>query len=186
MQGIALIEMVVNKRFSEQQVKIYKTLLDDIPDEKFVEGINNLLRERVYINIPAPAEIREYCLGAKVDDLAIKVAEAIRSIERGISKAGVYNDIQFSDPVIHLLIRSFGGWIKICKAPMEELNNWFKFEVPKLYRAYTIRKSDDIPVVLQGIGETKEIIKIGNPEKITKWVLAYENKINQLDYKNIR
>lgn len=180
MQGIALIEVVVNKKFTEQQVTIYKTLLEDIPENKFVEGINNLLRERVYTNIPAPAEIREYCLGAKLEDLSIKIAEATRSIEKAISQAGVYNDVQFADPVIHLLIHSFGGWSKLCKSSMYELQNWFKFEVPKLYKAYTIRKASDIPVVLRGIGEEKEVIKIGNPEKINNWVLSYENKIKKL------
>ena len=37
-EGIVLIETITGKAFSEPQLNAYRTLLNDIPDELFVQG----------------------------------------------------------------------------------------------------------------------------------------------------
>ncbi|MGL5716560.1 MAG: hypothetical protein ACRCX2_26335, partial [Paraclostridium sp.] len=71
-QGINLIETAIQKEFSEDQIKLYRMSLDDVEEKQFIDGIVRLLKERVYTNIPAPAEIREYCLELKQTDFDFK------------------------------------------------------------------------------------------------------------------
>ena len=132
-QGIYLIETITGKAFGKNQVEIYRTLLEDIPESKFITGINNMLRERVFSNLPMPAEIREYSLGLKEDEMMVRINRAKLLLNKGISKAGIYNDVVFEDPVIHLCIDSIGGWINFCKKSSKEVEDWLKWDFPKLY-----------------------------------------------------
>lgn len=140
-EGIGMIEIVTNKQFTDNQAKAYKLLLDDIPEDKFVNGINIMLRERVFSNLPMPADIRKYCLETREEDLEIRIFQARNKILKAISSVGTYTTVAFDDPIIHLIIRDFGGWIKLGMKDMEELENLLKWEFPKLYKAYAGRKT---------------------------------------------
>ena len=170
-QGIYLIETITGKAFGKNQVEIYRTLLEDIPENKFITGINNMLRERVFSNLPMPAEIREYSLGLKEDEMMVRINRAKLLLNKGISKAGIYNDVVFEDPVIHLCIDSIGGWINFCKKSSKEVEDWLKWDFPKLYRSFSTRKQTTLSLVLEGKGDKdlKEVCYIGDKEKYLKW-----------------
>ena len=174
-QGIYLIETITGKAFGKNQVEIYRTLLEDIPESKFITGINNMLRERVFSNLPMPAEIREYSLGLKEDEMMVRINRAKLLLNKGISKAGIYNDVVFEDPVIHLCIDSIGGWINFCKKSSKEVEDWLKWDFPKLYRSFSTRKQTTLSLVLEGKGDKdlKEVCYIGNKEKYLKWSSVY-------------
>ena len=174
-QGIYLIETITGKAFGKNQVEIYRTLLEDIPESKFITGINNMLRERVFSNLPMPAEIREYSLGLKEDEMMVRINRAKLLLNKGISKAGIYNDVVFEDPVIHLCIDSIGGWINFCKKSSKEVEDWLKWDFPKLYRSFSIRKQTTLSLVLEGKGDKdlKEVCYIGDKEKYLKWSSIY-------------
>ena len=174
-QGIYLIETITGKAFGKNQVEIYRTLLEDIPESKFITGINNMLRERVFSNLPMPAEIREYSLGLKEDEMMVRINRAKLLLNKGISKAGIYNDVVFEDPVIHLCIDSIGGWINFCKKSSKEVEDWLKWDFPKLYRSFSTRKQTTLSLVLEGKGDKdlKEICYIGDKEKYLKWSSVY-------------
>lgn len=174
-QGIYLIETITGKAFGKNQVEIYRTLLEDIPENKFITGINNMLRERVFSNLPMPAEIREYSLGLKEDEMMVRINRAKLLLNKGISKAGIYNDVVFEDPVIHLCIDSIGGWINFCKKSSKEVEDWLKWDFPKLYRSFSTRKQTTLSLVLEGKGDKdlKEICYIGDKEKYLKWSSIY-------------
>lgn len=174
-QGIYLIETITGKAFGKNQVEIYRTLLEDIPENKFITGINNMLRERVFSNLPMPAEIREYSLGLKEDEILVKINRAKLLLNKGISKAGIYNDVVFEDPVIHLCIDSIGGWINFCKKSSKEVEDWLKWNFPKLYRSFSTRKQTTLSLVLEGKGDKdlKEVCYIGDKEKYLKWSSIY-------------
>lgn len=182
LQGVELIQIITGKELSEKQVQAYRILLDDIQDQDFVLGINNMLRERVYSNFPMPAEIREYCLGTRKEDLDLRVAKAVTKIKKAIGSAGMYTTVAFDDPIIHLVIRDFGGWTKLCEKNLDEFENLLKWDLPKLYKAYASRKNAEIPTMLEGKGADKTITYIGDKAKAQKWILAYNNK--QLGYDN--
>ena len=174
-QGIYLIETITSKSFDKNQVEIYRTLLEDIPENKFILGINNMLRERVFSNLPMPAEIREYSLGLKDDEMMIKINRAKLLLSKGISKAGIYNDVVFEDPIIHLCIDSLGGWINFCKKSAKEVEDWLKWDFPKLYKSFSTRKQTSLSLVLKGIGEgdLKEVCYIGDKNKCLRWNSVY-------------
>lgn len=174
-QGIYLIETITGKAFGKNQVEIYRTLLKDIPESKFITGINNMLRERVFSNLPMPAEIREYSLGLKEDEMMVRINRAKLLLNKGISKAGIYNDVVFEDPVIHLCIDSIGGWINFCKKSSKEVEDWLKWDFPKLYRSFSARKQMTLSIVLEGKGDKdlKEVCYIGDKEKYLKWSSIY-------------
>ncbi|MBR8749979.1 hypothetical protein IX317_001659 [Fusobacterium sp. DD29] len=190
MQGIVLIETVVQASkgdkyspFTEQQLTVYKTLLDDIPDDMFVIGITNLLKSRVYANLPTPAEIREFCLGMKDNQIQVRVLEAQNKIKKAIGTVGTYNSVAFDDPIIHLAIRDLGGWVKLGTMQIDDFENYLKWDFPKIYKAYASRKNSEIPTRFVGVGrDERNIVYIGNEERAKKWILAYENK--QLGYAN--
>ena len=174
-QGIYLIETITGKAFGKNQVEIYRTLLEDIPESKFITGINNMLRERVFSNLPMPAEIREYSLGLKEDEMMVRINRAKLLLNKGISKAGIYNDVVFEDPTIHLCIDSIGGWINFCKKSSKEVEDWLKWDFPKLYRSFSTRKQTTLSLVLEGKGDKdlKEVCYIGDKEKYLKWSSIY-------------
>lgn len=174
-QGIYLIETITGKAFGKNQVEIYRTLLEDIPESKFITGINNMLRERVFSNLPMPAEIREYSLGLKEDEMMVRINRAKLLLSKGISKAGIYNDVVFEDPIIHLCIDSIGGWINFCKKSSKEVEDWLKWDFPKLYRSFSTRKQTTLSLVLEGKGDKdlKEVCYIGDKEKYLKWSSIY-------------
>lgn len=174
-QGIYLIETITGKAFGKNQVEIYRTLLEDIPENKFITGINNMLRERVFSNLPMPAEIREYSLGLKEDEMMVRINRAKLLLNKGISKAGIYNDVVFEDPVIHLCIDSIGGWINFCKKSSKEVEDWLKWDFPKLYRSFSTRKQTTLSLVLEGKGDKalKEVCYIGDKGKYLKWSSVY-------------
>jgi hypothetical protein len=174
-QGIYLIETITGKAFGKNQVEIYRTLLEDIPESKFITGINNMLRERVFSNLPMPAEIREYSLGLKEDEMMVRINRAKLLLNKGISKARIYNDVVFEDPVIHLCIDSIGGWINFCKKSSKEVEDWLKWDFPKLYRSFSTRKQTTLSLILEGKGDKdlKEVCYIGDKEKYLKWSSIY-------------
>jgi len=186
LQGITLIEVVIQKKFTKEQLQVYKLLLDDIKDEQFINGINNLLRTRVYTNIPSPAEIREYALEKRQNDIEIKIAEGKLKIKKAIGAIGTNKSVIFDDPILHLIIKNLGGWIKLGVMTFDEFENYFKWDFPKIYKAYSSRKNGEIPLVLEGRFNDDKATFVGDKQKALAWQNAYkislENKLN----KNIR
>ena len=182
-EGIKTIEAVLGKEFTDDQSRIYSMLLNDIPEENFINGINTMLRERVYSNLPMPADIRKYCLETREEDLDIRVAAARNKIKKAMNSIGTYVTVAFDDPIIHLVIRDFGGWIKLGMTDMEEFENLLKWDLPKLYKAYATRKNADIPLMLEGKADDKTVKYIGNEEKAKRWILSYQQKVERLENK---
>ena len=176
-KGTSAIEL------TREQLNAYKTLLDDIPDDKFVEGIKTMLKERPYANIPSPGDIRKYCLETREEDLDIRVAAARNKIKKAMDSVGTYVTVAFDDPIIHLVIRDFGGWIKLGMTDMEEFENLLKWDLPRLYKAYATRKNADIPLMLEGKADDKTVKYIGNEEKAKRWILSYQQKVERLENK---
>lgn len=177
-KGISAIEL------TPEQLNVYKALLDDIPDDKFIQGIRTMLKERPYANIPSPGDIRKYCLETREEDLDIRVAAARNKIKKAMNSVGTYVTVAFDDPIIHLVIRDFGGWIKLGMTDMEEFENLLKWDLPRLYKAYATRKNADIPLMLEGKADDKTVKYIGNEEKAKRWIMSYQQKIERLENKS--
>lgn len=179
LQGLGIIEACTGKTFGDEQIKVYTMLLDNLEEEAYIQGVQRLMCERVYTNLPSVAEIREYCLGTRESDLDFRIAEATKDIKKALSSVGMYKEVAFSDYIIHCIIQNEGGWTKFCSQSMDDIEKWFKWDFPKLYRAYVGRQVN-VPLFLTGIGyseqEKPRLNYVGGKEKIERWQLAYLKK----------
>lgn len=182
--GTHIIETYLNKKFTENQLKIYYKMLEDLRCDSFIQGLERLLKERVYTNIPPIAEIREYAAALKDGDIFFRCKEAQFMLKTAINKYGKYSSVAFEDPIIHLIIRDLGGWQKLCNMEQEDLENYIKFQFEKAYTVYSKNKTSNIPLYFQGVFTNEPIICIGDKIKIDRWQLAYKHKYNgQLETK---
>ena len=173
LEGMTIIETLLGLKLLPEQGDIYMALLSDLNENEFILGINSMLRERVFTNFPSPAEIRKYCLGTRDEDLEIRCAEARIKLKKAVNSVGTYNSVVFDDPVIHLVVQSFGGWIKLGTLEFDEYEKLLKWEFPKLYKAYAVRKNKEIPLVLPGRNGSEEVLYIGDRARAERWVLKY-------------
>lgn len=186
LQGMKIIEDVYEEKFKEARLNAYRTLLSDIPEYLFVDGINKMLRERVYPGIPTPADIRNYCIGSIEENIELKIANAVGSIRRAVTKHGGYKTVAFDDPIIHRIIKDYGTWYEFCTLSQERLENFLKFEVPKAYRVYAKNRTGNIPLFLTGRFKEKEITYIGDKAQTKRWQIAYCEKTGELLPNNLK
>ena len=166
-------------------------------DEEFEQATYRIMETRLFQSFPKPAEWFE----TRKEDLDIKVQRAKEKLKEAIRQYGAYQTICFDDPIIHCVVRSFGGWVKLCKTDIETLENYFKFEFKREYQAYSSRKDNKVPLLLQGIAQStnegvefregieyeEKVNYIGNKQKCLAWNKAYFNKnqnclINKSNY----
>ena len=179
---VELLEEEFETKVSDIKFDMYFQLLKEISDEQLKIGVINMLQNREYNQhkFPKVAEIREFTLGRKKDELADKAEIARDKLEKSVSRYGGYKSIAFDDPVIHAVVKQrFGGWISICKQDLEELQNFFKFEFVKCYKAYATKGIGLVDKVLSGRAElegNQQLVYCGDRVLIDKW----HNKIEQL------
>lgn len=193
LEGITLLQTAISItkgtdiELTEKQLKLYKLLLDDIPEHDFVIGITKLLKNRVYTNFPSPAEIREYCFGLKEFEIEARILEAKEKLKKALSTIGTYKSVAFDDPIIHIIIRELGGWTKLGTMNIDEFNNYLKWDFPKSYKIYATNSFGEIPTFFLGIEKNENnIIYIGDENKAKNWILKYKNSINNKTIENKR
>lgn len=186
--GIEIIEATLNKEMTEKQIKVYYDLLKSLQFKQFILGLRNLFLERVYTNIPSPAEIYQYCTDTTKDSIVNKAIIARNKFETGVRNCSAYDTVAFDDPVIHKIIVAAGGWIKVNKMDLDEYEKFCKFEFEKMYKAYS-KNSDigEIPLVLIGINDAANNIEnpapkkiIGDASRYKKMCLLQSSKIERL------
>ena len=180
LEVIEMLEDEFEVKVSDSKFNMYLQLLGDITDEQLQRGIINLLRNREYNQhkFPKVSEIREFTLGRQTDKLQSKIEMAKLGIKNAIPKHGGYCSVAFDDPVIHFIIKNrFGGWSGICTEEAEELENFFKFEFDRIYKAGVENGIGLVPLRLKGREEVQNegkydyerIEYIGDKLTIDKW-----------------
>ncbi len=156
---------------SSVKVELYFRLLEDYVIEDIKRGVDEIMRNRVYASLPKPAEIIQAIEG----DGNEKAILAWEKLDRAVRQVGPYQSVQFDDPVIHSIVKFFGGWEKICDVSGDE----WKWKQKEFERLYTIMaKRGDHPKYLIGITEWSnmvdysdnipDIVQIGFPVKEPK------------------
>lgn len=177
LRGVKFIEVTTGKKFSEDQAEIYYELLKEIPDDCFMTGIKKLLLERVYTNIPTPAEIISFCIIK--DDIELDSTKASGSLRKAIKmyRAGRvrYN---FDDNCVPEIIENMGGMKWFMTTNTDIVEKWFQYQFPKMYQAiwkcrdkltpkviiYNGAYNDSFPI--QDINVDSEKSYIGFKEKV--------------------
>ncbi len=171
-----------NKSVHEMYYAIFNKNFNS--DEELQNATLKVIETRVFPSFPKPAEFLEAC--NRKEDIDIRIQRAKERLLEGIKKHGMYRNVCFDDPTLHLVIQSFGGWIKLCALSLEELENYFKFDFRREYQAYFKRKDNKIPLFLTGKSSFSnerngqeddiKISYVGNKEKCIGWNIAYYNK----------
>ena len=65
---------------------------------------------------PKVSDIIKNCKGSTQDS----AMQAWHEVETAIRKVGAYQDVVFSDPIIHQIIYKMGGWIDFCNITDEK------------------------------------------------------------------
>ncbi len=199
----AFLEMYEDGPKSSVAMTMYKSVLDRNfeTDEAFEIAAFKLLGERVYPTFPKPAEFVQ-AVKPKKEDMDSRIAIAVVDIKNAIKNYGAYSSVAFEDYLIHLVIKyGVGSWVKLCKMKSEEIEQFIKWDFPKLYKAYSDRNNLEIPLYLEGSTENRnsqlghkipKVVFIGEERKIKNWQDAYvsknilttpKNKLQVLGYK---
>lgn len=181
--GVNIIQIMTQKKFAKDQMELYYRFLKRLDGKQFEIGLEKMFNSRVYSNIPMVAEILEYCEDRKdIESIAMIASDELK---KAIFKLSMYDSVAFSDPVQHKIIESLGGWIKCHTLPVKEVEDFFKFEYVKKYKAYASRGTGEIPLVLVGkhdannnVVDVKPKHVIGSPERYNAMCIAYEKRYN--------
>lgn len=170
-QGMMMMCAVANREPTEILLDTYYALLKDLSEDQFQSAVTHVLSDRQYTNLPIPANIREAAIG-KLDDEALI---ALAKLERAMPTWGAYRSIIFDDPIIHAIVQSMGGWVKVCVMPDDEWK-FRRIEFLKTYKAFAPNLNRlQVPFKLVGIDESDnptlppKIAYAGSREKIDAW-----------------
>lgn len=122
------------KAVSKIKAEIYFKALESHTIEHISKAVTRLIKTRVFPSFPKPAELLQEIEGRnenRATDAWIKVINAVRRI-------GNYESVRFSDPVIHSVIQSLGGWPQLCMMEIKA-ETWKQREFEKLYAVISER-----------------------------------------------
>ena len=185
-EGVAMIEETLGKKFTEGQVKMYYLILKDLLVDDFKNGIVRLFAERVYTNIPSPAEIIQYSTNTKSEDIEARVMKAKASFEKIVGgSCPNWATIGVADPILLKVFDVLGGWISAKKMSYDEIENFLKFEFEKTYKAY-LKNNDvgEMKTILVGMNDLKNGVEdpvptifVGGEENFWRMHNAYQEKL---------
>ena len=163
-----LCEIYEVSNFSERKKEMYYQALEDISIDEIENGMDEMIKTRTNFRFPTPAETREYALAGR-NRIALM---AHLKLGRAISRAGIYRNVAFDDPVIHAVVVTYNnGWIDICEKEYGRKD--FQSEFVSRYLALThhFQKDPlllaDVPLYLEGIIESTNR-KNGTYERMLK------------------
>lgn len=120
---------------SEFMLDTYFSIFQDYTAEEFGNAVQRCLKERVYNNLPKPAEILEFLEGTKDD----KALTAWLQVMEAVRKGGYYASIVFTDPIIPRVVNELGGWQEFCCTQKDELP-FIQKRFMDLYRLFLKRE----------------------------------------------
>ncbi len=146
MLGIGEIYRITISKFL---TKIYWQSL-----EQFAwQDIDNALQAHIHNPdcgqfFPKPADVVRFIEGSG----ETRALQAWSKVEQAISQVGIYQSVVFDDPLIHAVLESMGGWVKLCSVTFEELP-FRANEFQKRYMGFVNKKPERHPKYLAGITE---------------------------------
>lgn len=105
------------KAMSEFILDTYYSIFQNYENKEFEVAIEKCLKNRVYSNLPKPAEILEFLEGTRDDKALVAWLQVMEAVEKG----GYYASIEFADSIIAHCINELGGWQFFCSSQKDEL-----------------------------------------------------------------
>lgn len=174
---LSRIEILINKKYSEEQKFIYYEVLKDISDKELMEATIKLIRNYSFATLPLPNDFIKN-MEPKENKVKKKYIEIKEQIKKLINKHGL---VIYEDPLIHVVVNKLGGLERLRMMEsyyFEKLMNEELENIVSLY--YDNYNPEDIKVPLgrsEYLGEELLISFVGNKEKINKWLNYYSSKM---------
>lgn len=174
---LARLEILLNKKYSEEQKFIYYEVLKDISDKELMEATIKLIRNHSFATLPLPNDFIKN-MEPKENKVKKKYIEIKDQIKKLINKHGL---VIYEDPLIHVVVNKLGGLERLRMMEsyyFEKLMNEELENIVSLY--YDNYNPEDIKVPLgrsEYLGEELIISFVGNKEKINKWLNYYSSKM---------
>ena len=115
-------------------IEMYWVALMPYDDEETERAFQEAARRCKFF--PKPAELIEFIEGSSEG----KEALAWHALLTGIARVGSWSSVRFSDPAIHSVIETWGGWIQVCSMTTRDLQFREK-DFKELYRMHSRRDS---------------------------------------------
>ena len=152
---------IFDKNLSPVVIEIYWNALKRFSLDDFKRAVNNIIETHVYATFPKPAQFIEFI--NPPEDIEFKAEQGLKEWIDAYCDKGIYENVEFKDPVVTLVCQHFGGWVAICNAfprygsarDQEFWHNNFK----KLYMGYAKRQLPDEMPKMIGLHE------VGNADK---------------------
>jgi hypothetical protein len=155
--ALAVMGEVFQKKPSDSLTEIYWKTLQDLSIETFERACSTIINARTITGtFPLVAEIREAAGGGK-QSLGLRTIEAWDKLEYALRRHGYYDSVIFDDPIIHAILRSWGGWVEWSgnRDMKEEDLKWVRKDFEKMYAALSNRESHEPPDVCVGFIEAR-------------------------------
>jgi len=149
---------IFNHALSRIQINLYFDALRDL-DFKDVKRAANIVA-RTCKFFPKPVEFREQIL----PNLDAQASLAYDKLHEAYLRFSPYHSVIFDDPVIHAVVNSLGGWLKLASLTIDEAK-WYRKDFEAKYKHYAPQvRNLNVPTKLVGQFE------IDNSEKFPKFV----------------
>jgi hypothetical protein len=154
-----------NKEPSKFLINTYYEIFKKFTTDEFGNAVTSCLKNRPYNSLPKPAEILEYLEGTRDDKALAAWIEA----RKAVVKIGMYETVEFDNPIISHCIKELGGWEAFCSVDDKE-RPFIEKRFCEYYRLF-LKRGIKEPTKLPGIIEIKNTEKgqeIPKPKKLTK------------------
>lgn len=150
---------IFDKEITPALTGVYWKTLEHFSDEQCKRAFEQVIQTAKFF--PKPAEFIEILEGRAEN----KAVHAWIEVNEAVRRFGPYQSVKFSDPVIHSVVQTMGGWPKLMDCTMDEWK-WRQKEFERLYAVITERDGKH-PDHLPGIHELEnaeykgQVIRIG-------------------------
>ena len=104
-QRITALSALFDREISEAVIEMYWVALMPYDDEETERAFQEAARRCKFF--PKPAELIEFIEGSSEGREAL----AWHALLTGIARVGSWSSVRFSDPAIHSVVETWGGWI---------------------------------------------------------------------------
>ena len=141
---LATLCEIHDRTMSKMLTDLYWKVLEPFNNE----DCENAFREIIYTGrfFPKPADFTELLHGNKKNQATLAWLQVLETVKR----VGDYRSVKFSNPVIHSVIESMGGWVRLAGDMQAAEEKWKQKEFERLYEVISQNPRGKHPEYLAG------------------------------------
>lgn len=149
-QAMGIMGEAFQKVPSDSLTEVYWRALQDMSIEIFERATMNMLNTRTITGtFPLIAEIRA-AVQVSPADMETRITIAWDKLIYAVENHGHYDTVVFDDPVIHQILKAWGGWVKWASEITNDQLKWARKDFAALYKSY-LTMSLPPPEPLEGL-----------------------------------